>query len=215
MIKSKIIKFINCSMDTTNDADVLRENLLNITVVADKSWDNVAKIMRRIDIKCINTNHRINIFYGKNLKMLQNVCIKKGYTVFRRSVSNENYNSDIKNVLDHTKFCIIFHNFTEYNTISGCIIELCKLNCIPYFIISEHTDSYYFNGEYIHSKKFKNCIKEIRYSPKNTIVSLEFNPFEIQEIEPNLDQEDSIEKFNENFSYLQELKKTNRTILIT
>jgi hypothetical protein len=52
MIKSKIIKFINCSMDTTNDADVLRENLLNITVVADKSWDNVAKIMRRIDNKC-------------------------------------------------------------------------------------------------------------------------------------------------------------------
>ncbi len=202
-------------MDTTNEVDVPREILVNITVVADKSWDNVAKIMRRIDIKCINTNHRINLFYGKNLKMLQNVCVKRGYTVFRRSVSNEKYNPDIKNVLDHTKFCIIFHNFTEYNTISGCIIELCKLNCIPYFIISEHTESYYFNGEYMHSKKFKNCIKEIHHSPRNIVVSLEFNPFEIPESDSDLDPEDSIEKFNENFSYIQELKKANRTILIT
>jgi hypothetical protein len=201
-------------MDTTNESDVPREILVNITVVADKSWDNVAKIMRRIDNKCINTNHRINLFYGKNLKMLQNVCIKRGYTVFRRSVSNENFNSDIKNVLDHTKFCIIFHNFTEYNTISGCIIELCKLNCIPYFIISEHTDSYYFNGEYIHSKKFKNCIKEIHHSPRNTIVSLDFDPFISSDSESDLDPEDSIEKFNETYMYLEELKKTNRTILL-
>jgi hypothetical protein len=202
-------------MDTTNESGVKREILVNITVVADKSWDNVAKIMRRIDNKCINTNHRINLFYGKNLKMLQNVCIKRGYTVFRRSVSSENFNSDIKNVLDHTKFCIIFHNFTEYNTISGCIIELCKLNCIPYFIISEHTDSYYFNGEYIHSKKFKNCIKEIHHSPRNTIVSLDFDPFISSDSDSDLDPEDSIEKFNETYMYLEEIKKTNRTILIT
>ena len=146
--------------------------------------------------------------------MLQNVCIKRGYTVFRRSISNENYNSDIKNVLDRTKFCIIFHNFTEYNTISGCIIELCKLNCIPYFIISEHTDSYYFNGEYIHSKKFKNCIKEIYHSPRNTIVSLDFDPFISSDSESDLDPEDSIEKFNETYMYLEEVKRTNRTILL-
>ena len=204
-------------MNDTNETDNLCEKLVNITVVTDNSWDNVAKIMRRIDNKCIKTSHRINIFYGKNLKMLQNVCIKKGYTVFRRSVSNENYNAEIKNVLDYTKFCIIFHNFTEYNTISGCIIDLCKLNCIPYFIISEHTDSYYFNGEYIHSKKFKNCIKEINHTQRNITVALEFNPLKIEESEPEyiVDPDNSIEKFNENFSYLQELKKTNRTILIT
>lgn len=202
-------------MYITDEQNDQREILVNITIVTDVSWDNVAKIMRRIDNKCIKTSHRINLFYGKNLKILQNVCLKKGFTVFRRSVSNENFNSDIKNVLDYTKFCIIFHNFTEYNTISGCIIELCKLNCIPYFIISEHTDSYYFNGEYIHSKKFKNCIKEIHFSPRNTIVSLEFNPFQSAESEYNLDSETSIEKFNENFKYLQELKKMNRTILIT
>jgi hypothetical protein len=203
-------------MNITNETDNLCEKLVNITVVTDNSWDNVAKIMRRIDNKCIKTSHRINIFYGKNLKMLQNVCIKKGYTVFRRSISNENYNAEIKNVLDYTKFCIIFHNFTEYNTLSGCIIDLCKLNCIPYFIISEHTDSYYFNGEYMHSKKFKNCIKEIHHTPRNITVSLEFNPLKIEESEHdyNVDPDNSIEKFNEKFSYLQELKKTNRTILI-
>jgi hypothetical protein len=202
------------------EVDSPREILVNITVVTDNSWDNVAKIMRRIDNKCIKTTHRINLFYGKKLKMLQNVCIKKGYTVYRRSISDSNYNLEIKNVLDYTKFCIIFHNFTEYNTISGCIIELCKMNCIPYFIISEHTDSYYFNGEYIHSKKFKNCIKEIHHSPRNISVALESNPFENEnkieiKIEIELNQENSIEKFNENFSRLQELKKNNRTILIT
>lgn len=199
------------------EVDSPREILVNITVVTDNSWDNVAKIMRRIDNKCIKTTHRINLFYGKKLKMLQNVCIKKGYTVFRRSIFDSNYNLEIKNVLDYTKFCIIFHNFTEYNTISGCIIELCKTNCIPYFIVSEHTDSYYFNGEYMHSKKFKNCIKEIHHSPRNTVVALEYNPFEIDNSNSDLElnQEDSIEKFNENFNNLQELKKNNRTILIT
>jgi hypothetical protein len=196
------------------EVDIPREILVNITVVTDNSWDNVAKIMRRIDNKCISTNHRINLFYGKNLKMLQNVCIKKGYTVFRRSIYNENYNTEIKNVLDHTKFCIIFHNFTEYNTISGCIIELCKSNCIPYFIISEHTSAYYFNGEYINSKKFKHCIKEIQHVPRNINVSLEFNPYEIAQSESNLNPETSIEKFMDSYSYLQELKKTNRTVLI-
>ena len=202
-------------MNITNETDNLCEKLVNITVVTDNSWDNVAKIMRRIDNKCIKTSHRINIFYGKNLKMLQNVCIKKGYTVFRRSISNENYNAEIKNVLDYTKFCIIFHNFTEYNTLSGCIIELCKLNCIPYFIISEHASAYYFNDEYISSKKFKNCIKEIQYTPRNITVSLEFNPCEILQSESSLNPETSIEKFMDDYSYLQELKKTNRTILIT
>jgi hypothetical protein len=207
----------------TNESEVPREKLVNITVVTDNSWDNVAKIMRRIDNKCIKTSHRINLFYGKNLKMLQNVCLKKGYTVFRRSISNKNYNSEIKDILDYTKFCIIFHNFTEYNTISECMINLCNENCIPYFIISEHTNSYYFNGEYIHSKKFKNCIKEISHTPRNIVVSLECNPFTSMSITTStstststskLDPETSIEKFMDKYSYLQELKKINRTILI-
>ena len=191
---------------------VPREKLVNITVVTDNSWDNVSKIMRRIDSKCIKTTHRINLFYGKNMKMLQNVCIKKGFTVFRRSTSNESYNSDIKSVLDYTKFCIIFHNFTEYNTISRSIIDLCEVNCIPYFIFSEHTDNYYFNGEYIHSKKFKNCIKEINLSPRNTTVSIEFNPFTSQEI--TSEPEDSVENFNDNYAYIEEVKRMNRIVLI-
>ena len=198
-----------------------REILVNVTVVSDNSWDNISKIMRRIDNKCFKTNHRINIFYGKNMKMLENVCIKKGFTVFRRSISNENYNSEIKNVLDYTKFCIIFHNFTEYNTISGCIIDLCQSNGIPYFIISEHTDCYYFNGEYIQSKKFKNCIKEIHHSPRNTHVSLEFNPFTFTSDYNSSSDEDqeksiqkSIQKFNESYLYLQSLRVSNRSKLI-
>ena len=194
------------------EIEVPREKLVNITVVADNSWDNVSKIMRRIDSKCIKTTHRINLFYGKNMKMLQNVCIKKGFTVFRRSTSNESYNSDIKSVLDYTKFCIIFHNFTEYNTISRSIIDLCEVNCIPYFIFSEHTDNYYFNGEYIHSKKFKNCIKEINLSPRNTTVSIEFNPFTSQEI--TSEPEDSVENFNDNYAYIEEVKRMNRILLI-
>ena len=86
------------------------------------------------------------------------------------------------------------------------------MNCIPYFIFSEHTDNYYFNGEYIHSKKFKNCIKEINLSPRNTTVSLEFNPFTLQEI--TSDPEDSAEKFNDNYAYIEEVKRMNRIVLI-
>lgn len=55
-------------MNNTNETDNLCEKLVNITVVTDNSWDNVAKIMRRIDNKCIKTSHRINIFYGKKFK---------------------------------------------------------------------------------------------------------------------------------------------------
>ena len=38
------------------EIDVPHEILVNITVVSDKSWDNVAKIMRRVDKKCIKTS---------------------------------------------------------------------------------------------------------------------------------------------------------------
>jgi len=207
------------------DTDIPREILVNVTVVTDNSWDNVAKIMRRIDNKCIKTTHRINLFYGKNLKMLQNVCLKKGYTVFRRSVTNENYNSEIRDTLNTTKFCIIFHNFTEYNTISGRLIELCQMNNIPYFIISEHTDSYYFNGEYMHSKKFKNCIKEIKHVSRNVTVSLEYNPFscsindinDINDINNEHDEEldkISTNKFIDKYTHIEELKKMNSIIII-
>jgi hypothetical protein len=59
------------------------------------------------------------------------------------------------------KYCIIFHNFIEYNTISKLIIEACEDNCIPYFIFSEHCEKFYFNGKYSEDLKFKKCIKTI------------------------------------------------------
>ncbi len=97
------------------------------------------------------------------------------------------------------------------------------MNNIPYFIISEHTDSYYFNGEYMHSKKFKNCIKEIKHVPRNITVSLEFNPFscsindeQIEDTKDNEENEDNayIDKFIDKYTHIEELKKMNSIIII-
>jgi hypothetical protein len=96
------------------------------------------------------------------------------------------------------------------------------MNNIPYFIISEHTDSYYFNGEYMHSKKFKNCIKEIKHVPRNITVSLEYNPFSfsINDINDINDEQDeeldkiSTDKFIDKYTHIEELKKMNSIIII-
>jgi repressor of nif and glnA expression len=59
-------------MNTIDEPSVPREILVNITVITDQSWDNVAKIMRRIDDKCIKTSHRIYVL-EKGLQFLEDL----------------------------------------------------------------------------------------------------------------------------------------------
>jgi hypothetical protein len=113
----------------------------------------------------------------------------------------------------YSKFCIIFHNFVEYNTLSSYIIEICNLNKIPYFIFSEHCNDFYYNGEYITSKKFKNLVKEIEYNKWEINVIPEYYPDFSKESKESKEKE-SIAKFFENYETIQSSKKLNRIVFI-
>tara|TARA_B100000085_G_C18540875_1_gene511861 strand:+ start:229 stop:750 length:522 start_codon:yes stop_codon:yes gene_type:complete len=115
--------------------------------------------------------------------------------LIRRPIIKENLEDIIADTLKVTKFCIIFHNFIEYNTLSSLIIKLCTENSIPYFIFSEHIDSFYMNGEHITDKKFKKCVREIDFKEReinlNEPINLEIFadktcPKNIQEVLANL-----------------------------
>jgi len=180
-----------------------------VTLVTDNSWDNYAKIIRRVNNESLKIN-KINFFYGKNMKFINELCHKNNFNLFRRSIE------DIKAVLMYSKFCIIFHNFVEYNTLSSYIIEICNLNNIPYFIFSEHCNDFYYNGEYITSKKFRNCVKEIEYNKREINVIPEYYPNKEskESKEKESKEKESITKFYENFENIQRSKKLNRVVFI-
>lgn len=150
---------------------------MNVLVVYDTSWDNLAEISRRLTSKNIDPNHRINIFYGKQSKHLNTICNKNMLQIFRKCINTKQFLEDLRIQLQFTKFCIIFHNFTEYNTISSVIIKICEENEIPYFIFSEHNDDFFFNGE-LTSARFKKCVLEIPDITKRVEVSCNID-FEI------------------------------------
>lgn len=146
---------------------------MNILVVKDLSWDNYALISKRINTKYISPEHRINCFYGKNLKPMETICNQNMLTVVRQQIDKQKIKEILVRILTHTKYCIIFHNFIEYNTISKLVIDTCEENLMPYFIFSEHCKKFYFNGIYIEDIKFKKCIKTIETTVK--IVNLKDN----------------------------------------
>lgn len=132
---------------------------MNILVVCDASWDNYAEIGRRLTSRNIDPSHRINVFYGKHMKHISNICNRNMLQIFRKSYKDKAIIEDLCNTLKFTKCCIIFHNFTEYNTISGLCIKICEKNKIPYFIFSEHTLDFFYNGECM--SKFKKCMSDV------------------------------------------------------
>ena len=95
----------------------------------------------------------------------------EGFLV-RQQIDKQNIKEICVRILTHTKYCIIFHNFIEYNTISKLVIDICEENLIPYFIFSEHCEKFYFNGVYIEDLKFKKCIKNCI---KNCIKTIEYS----------------------------------------
>lgn len=139
---------------------------MNVLIVNDLSWDNFATVSKRLNPRCINSDHRINYFYGKHMRYIVNICNQNSTTLIRRPLMIKNLKELIKDSLMYTKFCIIFHNFIEYNTISSFIIKICSENNIPYFIFSEHCERFYFNGEYINDVKFKTKVRNIEFIDK-------------------------------------------------
>lgn len=130
---------------------------MNVLVVCDTSWDNYAEMSRRLTSKNIDPNHRINIFYGKQMRHISKICNRNMLQIFRKSLNAKTLVEEMCNQLKFTKCCIIFHNFTEYNTMSELCIKMCEKNGIPHFIFSEHTSDFLYNGEQM--SKFKKCMK--------------------------------------------------------
>lgn len=130
---------------------------MNILVVCDTSWDNYAEMSKRLTSRNIDPNHRINIFYGKHIRHISKICNRNMLQIFRKSLNAKTLVEEMCNTLKFTKCCIIFHNFTEYNTISDLCIKMCEKNRIPHFIFSEHTSDFFYNGEQM--SKFKKCMK--------------------------------------------------------
>lgn len=148
---------------------------MNILVVCDNSWDNYAEICKRLTSRNIDPNHRINIFYGKQMKHISKICNRNMLQIFRKALNSKTLVEEMCNTLKFTKCCIIFHNFTEYNTISELCIKMCEKNKIPHFIFSEHTSDFFYNGEQM--SKFKKCMTRV---PEISERDIQFIPdFEI------------------------------------
>ena len=145
---------------------------MNVLVINDHTWDNFALVSKRLNPRCINPNHKINYFYGKCMQYISNICNQNMMQLHRRPIFGENLKESFEDSLQFTKFCIIFHNFVEYNTLSSLFIELCKNNKIPYFIFSEHCEKFYFNGEYIVSDKFKNIVRQLEFNERTLDVDV-------------------------------------------
>lgn len=187
---------------------------MNVLVVNDISWDNFAIVSKRLNPSSIGNECRINYFYGKHMSYIGNICQQNNLQLIRRSLFEENAEKSIEESLKSVRFCIIFHNFIEYNTISSLYIELCNKNNIPYFIVSEHCERFFLNGEYITESKFKSCVKKIDFEDKHVIIEIppEINfkstrlcPKEIEEVKNNL---------RKNYGVLKEKKESRKIIQI-
>ena len=154
---------------------------MNVLVVNDMSWDNFALVSKRVNPRCINPNHRINYFYGKHMQYMSNICNQNMMHLLRVALFPDEEKRCIENSLVYTKFCIIFHNFVEYNTLSSLYINLCQENKIPHFVFSEHCEKFYMNGEYIKDAKFKTCVREIDFSERSITVNIPQNIMFTQE----------------------------------
>tara|TARA_Y100000741_G_C18258319_1_gene559729 strand:+ start:2470 stop:3141 length:672 start_codon:yes stop_codon:yes gene_type:complete len=145
---------------------------MDVLVINDHSWDNFALVSKRLNPRCIDPSHKINYFYGKCMQYISNICNQNMMQLHRRPIFGENLKESFEDSLQFTKFCIIFHNFIEYNTLSSLFIELCKSNKIPYFIFSEHCEKFYFNGEYNSFDKFKNVVRQLEFNERTLVVDV-------------------------------------------
>jgi hypothetical protein len=187
---------------------------MNILVVCDTAWDNYAEIARRLTSKNIDPSYRINIFYGKHMKHMSKICNTNMLQIFRKSLNGKTLVEDLCNTLKFTKCCIIFHNFTEYNTISELCIKMCEKNKVPYFIFSEHTSDFFYNTEPM--SKFKKCISNV---PEISKRNIEFIPdFEISLpctlVNNNRDYSDAIQKLRNSYKSIEDNKSKKSIVYI-
>jgi len=189
---------------------------MNILIVNDIAWDNFAEISRRLTVRNIDPQHRINCFYGKHMKHITSICNNNMLQLFRKCINKDNIYDELCKTLKHVKFCIIFHNFTEYNTISDVIINLCKENNIPYFIFSEHSNNFLFNGETT-KEKFKKCVSSINTTERAEIKNDSIKSFEIsfeKETKYSKDYNQVLQKLKSSYKTIDDTKMARQIIIL-
>ena len=186
--------------------------IMNVLVVNDHTWDNFALVSKRLNPRCINANYKINYFYGKHMQYISNICNQNMMQLHRRPILGENMTELIKDSLQFTKFCIVFHNFIEYNTLSSLFIDLCKQNEIPCFIFSEHCERFYLNGEYNTSDKFKNIVRQLNFNEKGINVNLPDDIIYTQVKACPKNIEEIVHNLRKNYTKLKEEKESKSII---
>lgn len=131
----------------------MNNNLLNIGLICDVTWDNYILIDKKIK-KLDAENYRLHRIYNKQI--ILETCSNNN-SVYLIRHSGEKITNILINLIKVCKIFIIFTNSIEYLTASSLIIEMCKYYNIPYIIVSEHNrdnDFYSIKNEHKTFKKF-------------------------------------------------------------
>tara|TARA_B000000475_G_C15909893_1_gene412126 strand:+ start:305 stop:853 length:549 start_codon:yes stop_codon:yes gene_type:complete len=182
---------------------------MNVLIITDYNWDNFSIVSKRFG--SLDKNSRLNCLYGKNLQNISNLCSRHELSLYRRSLNNENIEQSLCEIIEKIDYCIIFHNFLEYNTISKFVIDFCLLNKINFFVFSEHTCKYYYDN-IISDEKFKKKCKMIK---RQTVFKMEYNFKITKQIflkDLNKDLSKSIKNLNKRYNKKSEERKETKFI---
>ena len=180
---------------------------MNILIATDVSWDNHPLIKKRIDT--FKENTIVNVFYGKQLQIIEKYCSENMLHIFRRSVDPKNVEISIINVLKNVRCVLVFTNLVEYNTTSAFVIEACRLNGIPFFIFGENTSGFLYNDNYFECK-FKNTLKDMNITfNKDTELKIPDVILNKENIKCNTSVDSVIEKLRERYSSIKDSKEKN------
>jgi len=188
---------------------------MNTLVITDNSWDNYGSIYKRFTY--IPSDHRVNFCYGPKMQPISNICSQNMLHLCRRSIVKDKLTESMNEIVKFMDYCIIFHNFIEYNTASSYVIKLCIKNDIPFFIFSEHTSEFFANNEKT-SLKFKNYLKQIPLpsSPRvlRTVIEIDIT-FEIYKYDSTPNSiEDVIENIRKGYDKIEACRRECSTINI-
>ncbi len=134
---------------------------MNIGIMIDASWDNIPSMLRRC--AKLPPDYKLHTTCTKGLKNIDIISRKCSLSLFRHS--HNTVSESMSNILSVCDFYFFFHNMIEYNTTTSVAIEACKENDIPYFVFTEYTKDFFFNGEKSElsmSKLLKTMVPRVR-----------------------------------------------------
>lgn len=141
---------------------------MNILVVTDNNWDNYQSLLKKISK--FPEDSRIHTFYGQNLRQIVRVCNDTSKCLIRHALVSGKIKESILSTMKNIDVSVIFHDMIEFNSISGCIMKICKDNNIPYTIVTNYNSNIYI-GEELSDKKINKFIKTVNKTiPRDDLI---------------------------------------------